>query len=103
MMDVLHWQTHLHPIGAAAVILILAAWWIVLFKRQRTSRSRTQTLLLLLPKGLIVLLLILAYFDPVRTVMQKPKRDKKIMVLVDQSSSMDCVNESGHSRWQRAD
>ena len=82
-MEVLRWRTHLHPVLAAAMILILAAWLIILFKRQRTNRSLKQTLFLLLPKVLIVLLLILAYFDPVRSVIQKPKKDKKIMVLVD--------------------
>ncbi len=101
-MEVLQWRTHLHPVAAAAVILILVAWLIILFKRQRTNRSLKQTVLLLLPKVLIVLLLILAYFDPVRSVIQKPKKDKKIMVLVDSSSSMDCKDEPGVSRAERA-
>jgi len=101
-MEVLRWRTHLHPVLAAAMILILVAWLIILFKRQRTNRSLKQTVLLLLPKVLIVLLLILAYFDPVRTVIQKPKKDKKIMVLVDSSSSMDCKDEPGVSRVDRA-
>ena len=90
-MEVLRWRAHLHPVLAAAMVLILAAWLIFLFKRQRVSRSLRQTAILLLPKVLIVLLLILAYFDPVRSVIQKPKKDKKIMVLVDSSSSMDCL------------
>jgi len=101
-MEVLRWRTHLHPVLAAAMILILAAWLIILFKRQRTNRSLKQTVLLLLPKVLIVLLLILAYFDPVRSVIQKPKKDKKIMVLVDSSSSMDCKDEPAVSRGDRA-
>jgi len=101
-MEVLRWRTHLHPVLAAAMILILAAWLIILFKRQRANRSLKQTVLLLLPKVLIVLLLILAYFDPVRSVIQKPKKDKKIMVLVDSSSSMDCKDEPGLSRADRA-
>ncbi|MBL7185650.1 MAG: hypothetical protein ISS70_04940 [Phycisphaerae bacterium] len=101
-MEVLRWRTHLHPVLAAAMILILVAWLIILFKRQMTNRSLKQTVLLLLPKVLIVLLLILAYFDPVRSVIQKPKKDKKIMVLVDSSSSMDCEDEPGVSRADRA-
>ena len=60
-------------------------------------------MLLLTPKILIVLLLILAYFDPVRSVIQRPKRDKKILVLVDSSSSMDCEDEPEKSRAQRAE
>ncbi|MHC4351377.1 MAG: glutamine amidotransferase [Planctomycetota bacterium] len=102
-MEVLRWRGHLHPVLAAAMVLILAAWLIILFKRQRASRSLRQTVLLLLPKVLIVLLLVLAYFDPVRTVIQKPKKDKKIMVLVDSSSSMDCEDEPGVSRAARGD
>jgi hypothetical protein len=101
-MEVLRWRTHLHPVLAAAMILILAAWLIILFKRQRTNRSLKQTALLLLPKVLIVLLLVLAYFDPVRSVIQKPKKDKKIMVLVDSSSSMDCKDAPAVSRGDRA-
>lgn len=101
-MEVLRWRTHLHPVLAAAMILILVAWLIILFKRQRASRSLRQTILLLVPKVLIVLLLVLAYFDPVRSVIQKPKKDKKIMVLVDSSSSMDCEDEPGASRAKRA-
>jgi uncharacterized membrane protein len=101
-MEVLRWRTHLHPIFAAAVILILAAWLIFLYKRQSRSYSLRQTVLLLFPKVLIVLLLILAYFDPVRSVIQRPKKDKKIMVLVDTSSSMDCQDKPGVSRAQRA-
>lgn len=101
-MEVLRWRTHLHPVLAAAVILILVAWLIFLFKRQRASRSLKQTLLLLMPKVMIVLLLILAYFDPVRSVIQKPKKDKKIMVLIDSSSSMDCEDKPGTSRAERA-
>ncbi len=101
-MEVLQWRTHLNPVLAAATILVLVAWMIILFRRQRTSRSLKQTVLLLFPKVLIVLLLILAYFDPVRSVIQKPKRDKKIMVLVDSSSSMDCRDKPGASRADRA-
>ena len=89
-MEVLRWRTHLHPVLAAALILVLAAWLIFIYRRQIRNRSFRQTVLLLLPKVLIVLLLVLAYFDPVRSVIQRPKKDKKIMVLVDASSSMDC-------------
>ncbi|OHB74288.1 MAG: hypothetical protein A2Z25_17040 [Planctomycetes bacterium RBG_16_55_9] len=102
-MEVLRWRTHLHPVLAAAMILILAVWLIVVFRRQRTNRTLKQTILLSTPKILIVLLLILAYFDPVRSVIQRPKRDKKILVLVDASSSMDCRDESGVSRAGRAE
>ncbi len=102
-MEVLRWRTHLHPVLAAAMILILAVWLILIYKRQRRSYSLQQTVLLLLPKVLIVLLIILAYFDPVRSVIQRPKRDKKIMVLVDTSSSMDCQDQASASRAQRAD
>jgi uncharacterized membrane protein len=101
-MEVLRWRTHLNPVLAAALILILAVWLIILFQRQRTSRSLRQTILLLLPKVLIVLLVILAYFDPVRSVIQRPGKDKKIMVLLDTSSSMDCKDELGISRAERA-
>ena len=89
-MEVLRWRTHLNPVLAAALILILAAWLIILFQRRRASHSLKQTVLLLLPKVLIVLLVILAYFDPVRSVIQRADKDKRIMVLVDASSSMDC-------------
>ncbi len=102
-MEVLRWRTHLHPVLAAAMILVLAAWLIFIYRRQVRSRSLKQTVLLLLPKVLIVLLLVLAYFDPVRSVIQRPKKDKKIMVLVDASSSMDCRDEPGATRAQRAD
>ena len=101
-MEVLRWRTHLHPILAAAMILILVVWLIVLFRRQRRSCSLKQTVLLLFPKVLIVLLIILAYFDPVRSVVQRPNRDKKIMVMVDTSSSMDCRDEPEISRIERA-
>jgi len=102
-MEMLRWRTHLHPILAAAMILILAGWLIILYKRQRRSYSLKQTVLLSLPKVLIVLLIIMAYFDPVRSVIQKPGKDKKIMLLVDTSSSMDCEDEPGTSRAERAD
>lgn len=102
-MDVLRWRTHLHPVPAAALILILVVWLIILYKRQIRTYSLKQTVLLLLPKVLIVLLIILAYFDPVRSVIQKPKKDKKIMVLLDASSSMDCRDEPGTDRFERAD
>lgn len=102
-MEVLRWQNHLHPVLAAALILLLTAWLIVLYRRQRTNRSLEQTLLLLTPKILIVLLLVLAYFDPIRSVIQRPKRDKKILVLVDSSSSMDCEDEAKMSRVERAE
>jgi len=102
-MEVLRWRTHLHPVLAAAMILILVVWLIILYKRQSRSYSLRQTVLLLLPKVLIVLLIVLAYFDPVRSVIQKPKKDKKIMVLLDASSSMDCRDEPGAGRFERAD
>jgi uncharacterized membrane protein len=102
-METLHWRTHLHPILGAGLILILLAWMIVLFRQQSKNRSWQQTVLLLMPKGLIVLLLILAYYDPIRRVIQQPKRDKKIMVLIDGSSSMACEDLPGASRAQRAD
>jgi uncharacterized membrane protein len=101
-MEALHWRTHLHPVLAAALILILVAWMIVLFRRQGKNRSWQQTVWLLLPKVLIVLLLILAYFDPIRRVIQPPQRDKKILVLIDDSSSMACEDRPGISRAQRA-
>jgi uncharacterized membrane protein len=102
-MEVLRWRTHLHPILAAAMILILIVWLILLFQRQRRSRTLRQTVLLLFPKVLLVLLIILTYFDPVRSVVQRPNRDKKIMVLLDTSSSMDCRDEPEISRVERAE
>ncbi len=103
MMEMLRWRTHLNPVLAAALILIMAVWLIILFRRQRASYPLRQAVLLLLPKVLIVLLIILAYFDPVRSVIQRPKKDKKIMVMVDGSSSMDCEDEPGASRSRRAE
>ena len=59
--------------------------------------------MLVTPKILIVLLLILAYFDPVWSVMQRPDENKKVLALVDTSSSMEVEDKAEGSRGKRAE
>ncbi|MBA7672967.1 hypothetical protein ES703_81155 [subsurface metagenome] len=58
--------------------------------------------MLVVPKILIVLLLILAYFDPVWSVMQRPDENQKVLALVDTSSSMEVEDKAEGSRGKRA-
>jgi len=102
-MQMLRWQTHLHPVVEATLILGLLAWLFVLYRRQRAQHSAKRTAALVTPKVLIVLLLLLAYFDPIRRVMQRPGEDTKCLALVDTSSSMDVADEPSASRAVRAD
>ncbi|NQT03383.1 MAG: hypothetical protein HQ580_15250, partial [Planctomycetes bacterium] len=60
-------------------------------------------MVLVIPKILIVLLLILAYFDPMWNVMQRPDENKKILALVDTSSSMEVEDRAEGSRGKRAE
>ncbi|MCP4259648.1 MAG: hypothetical protein GY774_19375 [Planctomycetes bacterium] len=102
-MGVLRWQTHLNPILGAGLILGLGIWLIILYRRQRRQYSAKETMVLVIPKILIVLLLILAYFDPMWNVMQRPDENKKILALVDTSSSMEVEDRAEGSRSKRAD
>ncbi|MDT8301290.1 MAG: hypothetical protein RQ760_07375 [Sedimentisphaerales bacterium] len=102
-MGVLRWQTHLNPILGAGLILGLGIWLIILYQRQRRQYSAKETMVLVVPKILIVLLLILAYFDPMWNVMQRPDENKKILALVDTSSSMEVEDSAEGSRGKRAD
>ena len=102
-MGVLRWQTHLNPILGAGLILGLGIWLIILYRRQRRQYSAKETMVLVIPKILIVLLLILAYFDPMWNVMQRPDENKKILALVDTSSSMEVEDRAEGSRGKRAD
>ncbi|MCP4613393.1 MAG: hypothetical protein GY845_32280 [Planctomycetes bacterium] len=102
-MGVLRWQTHLNPILGAGLILGLGIWLIILYRRQRRQYSAKETMVLVVPKILIVLLLILAYFDPMWNVMQRPDENKKVLALVDTSSSMEVEDNSEGSRGKRAD
>ena len=102
-MGVLRWQTHLNPILGAGLILGLGIWLIILYRRQRRQYSAKETMVLVVPKILIVLLLILAYFDPMWNVMQRPDENKKILALVDTSSSMEVEDRAEGSRGKRAD
>ena len=102
-MGVLRWQTHLNPILGAGLILGLGIWLIILYRRQRRQYSAKETMVLVIPKILIVLLLILAYFDPMWDVMQRPDENKKILALVDTSSSMEVEDRAEGSRGKRAD
>jgi hypothetical protein len=101
-MEALRWQTHLNPVLGAGLILGLVVWLIILYRRLRRQHPAKQAVMLLVPKVLIVLLLILAYFDPVWSVMQRPGKNKKVVVLVDTSSSMEVEDESKSTRAQRA-
>ncbi len=102
-MGVLRWQSHLHPVLAAVLILGLGVWLIILYRRQRRQYSGKETLVLVVPKILIVLLLILAYFDPMWNVMRRPEENKKVLALVDISSSMEVEDNAEGSRIERAD
>jgi hypothetical protein len=101
-MGILRWQTHLNPVLSAGLILGLGVWLIVLYRRQRRQYSAKEAMVLVVPKILIVLLLILAYFDPVWTVMQRPDENKKVLALVDTSSSMEVEDKAEGSRGKRA-
>ena len=101
-MEALRWQTHLNPVLGAGLILGLVVWLIILYRRLRRQHPAKQAVMLLVPKVLIVLLLILAYFDPVWSVMQRPGKNRKVVVLVDTSSSMEVEDESESTRVQRA-
>ena len=102
-MGVLRWQTHLNPVLGAGLILGLVVWLIILYRRQRRQYSAKETMILVVPKILIVLLLILAYFDPMWNVMQRPDENEKILALVDTSSSMEVEDRAEGSRGKRAD
>ena len=102
-MGVLRWQTHLNPVLGAGLILGLGIWLIILYRRQRRQYSAKETMVLVIPKILIVLLLILAYFDPMWNVMQRPDENKKVLALVDTSSSMEVEDRAEGSRGKRAD
>jgi len=102
-MGILRWQTHLNPILAAALSLGLIVWLIILYRRQRRQHPTKQAVLLLVPKVPIVLMVVLAYFDPVWSVIQRPGENKKFLVLVDRSSSMGVEDEAERSRAKRAD
>jgi uncharacterized membrane protein len=102
-MGVLRWQSHLNPILAAVLILGLGVWLIILYRRQRRQYSAKETLVLVAPKILIVLLLILAYFDPMWNVMQRPDENQKVLALVDTSSSMEVEDSTEGGRGKRAD
>ena len=102
-MGVLRWQTHLNPVLGAGLILGLGIWLIILYRRQRRQYSARETMVLVVPKILIVLLLILAYFDPMWNVMQRPDENKKVLALVDTSSSMEVEDSAEGSRSKRAD
>jgi uncharacterized membrane protein len=102
-MGVLRWQSHLNPVLAAGLILGLGLWLIILYRRQRRQYSAKETLVLVVPKILIVLLLILAYFDPMWNVMQRPDENTKVLALVDTSSSMEVEDNTKGSRVERAD
>ncbi|MFB0525615.1 MAG: hypothetical protein ACETVZ_08725, partial [Phycisphaerae bacterium] len=102
-MGILRWQTHLNPILAAVLSLGLMVWLIILYRRLRSQHPTKQAVLLLVPKVLIVLLVVLAYFDPVWSVIQRPGENKKFLVLVDRSSSMGVEDKAETSRAKRAD
>ncbi|MFH1883144.1 MAG: hypothetical protein ABIL62_10585 [Planctomycetota bacterium] len=101
-MGILRWQAHLNPVLGAGLILGLGVWLIFLYRRQRRQYSAKEAMVLVVPKILIVLLLILAYFDPVWTVMQKPDENQKVLALVDTSSSMEVADKAEGSRGKRA-
>jgi len=101
-MGILRWQAHLNPVLGAGLILGLGVWLIILYRRQRRQYSAKQAAVLVVPKILIVLLLILAYFDPVWTVMQRPDENQKVLALVDTSSSMEVEDKAEGSRGKRA-
>ncbi|MHC4806507.1 MAG: hypothetical protein ACYTBX_09640 [Planctomycetota bacterium] len=101
-MEALRWQTHLNPVLGAGLILGLVVSLIILYRRLRRQHPARQAVMLLVPKVLIVLLLILAYFDPVWSVMQRPGKNEKVVVLVDTSSSMEVEDKSESTRAQRA-
>jgi hypothetical protein len=101
-MGILRWQTHLNPVLSAGLILGLGVWLIILYRRQRRQYSAKEAVVLVVPKILIVLLLILAYFDPVWTVMQTPDENQKVLALVDTSSSMEVEDKVEGSRGERA-
>jgi hypothetical protein len=101
-MGVLRWQAHLNPVLGAGLILGLGVWLIILYRRQRRQYSAKEAAVLVVPKILIVLLLILAYFDPVWNVMQRPEENQKVLALVDTSSSMEVEDKVEGSRGERA-
>ena len=101
-MGILRWQTHLDPVLGAGLILGLVVWLIILYRRQRRQHATKRAVILLVPKALIVLLIVFAYFDPVWSVMQRPGENKKFVVLVDISSSMEVEDKPDGSRAERA-
>jgi len=103
-MGILRWQAHLNPVLSAGLILWLGVWLIFLYRRQRRQYlAKEAAIALVVPKILIVLLLILAYFDPVWSVMQRPDENQKVLALVDTSSSMEVEDKAEGSRGKRAD
>jgi hypothetical protein len=96
------WNSDLNPILAALLVLAVSVWIVIVWRRLAARFPFRTALLLVLPKALVALLVIAAVFDPAWTSLRRPDKKPRLIVMVDDSSSMDVRDRDGKSRLVRA-
>ena len=101
-LAVIQWHPRLGGLWCGVVIFALAAWLYFLHQRLRRRHSPIRARWLLLPKCLTALALLFALFNPVSALQKNEAAKGKVLVLVDDSSSMDVADDYQQPRVARA-
>jgi len=101
-LAVIQWHPRLGGLWCGVAVCALAAWLYYLHQRLRQRHSPARARWLLLPKCLTVLALLVALFNPVSALQKNEAAKGKLLVLVDDSSSMDVADDYQQPRVARA-
>ena len=100
-MNRLVWHQHLPAIVTAAIMLGICWWAWVIFTRLRLRFDRLSTMILLLPRLVVATLLLMALLDPWLRTMAPPTEKPGLLVLLDDSTSMEVRDRPDVSRLDR--
>ena len=100
-MNHLVWHQHLPALVTAAIILGVAWWAWVIFTRLRLRFDRRSSLILLLPRLVVAAMLLVALLDPWLRTTAPPTEKPGLLVLIDDSESMEVCDLPDRPRLDR--
>ena len=101
-MSAVTWQPHAGPLVLLACVVLATTWVVVVHRRMGRRWGSAGAWWLVAPKLVVLSLLLLALLDPTLEI-ARPGPQRSVLLLVDQSSSMDISDpDQADGRTRRA-
>ncbi len=97
----IQWHMNFSPVLSLVCISMIAGVLYLSWKQLHERLSHRKVLMIIVPRIIILFLIMMAFFDPTLITEKSSFLQKKFIILLDRSSSMDVKDKNSISRYQR--